>query len=583
MRRSPLVPFALATLVAAATLALAACGGGGDDPIDPQSEASTSALSVGHAGAFTLTLEKIGGTAAGGEAAAEINAYDAHSGRLFVTDGARGGVNVFDPSGITDLSAPASPAAFISVADIGATVNSVAVHDGLVAVAVESAPKTAPGRVAFYRADTLERLAVVTVGAQPDMLVFTHDGRRVLVANEGEPDSYGQPGSVDPEGSVSIIDVNRRGTTVAPVVRTADFRAFDGQVDALRARGVRIYGPGATAAQDLEPEYIALDPNGHLAYVVLQENNAVATVDIARAKVLGIQPLGLKDHSLPGQGLDPSDEDGGTDTNSGTPAVKIGSWPVMGMYLPDAIAAYRARGQTYLVTANEGDARADWPGFNEEVRVRAYCDKGLDPTVFAGATGDASDRLLKDSNLGRLRITRAPNGNDNGKNAAGQCNKLWSYGGRSFSIWRAADMMRVFDSGEDFERLTAAIAAQVGAPFKFNSGHDNDTLDSRSAAKGPEPEAVAVGEIRGRTYAFIGLERVGGIMVYDITDPFNARFESYINTRSGATGDLGPEGVSFVPAHRSPTGQPLVIVSHEVSGTTAVYRVVPAGSGGAPR
>jgi DNA-binding beta-propeller fold protein YncE len=583
MRRTPLVPYALASLLAAAVLTVTACGGGGDNALDPDAQASGGEAPLAAKGSFSLTLEKIGSTAAGGEGAAEINAYDSRTGRLFVTDGASGRVNVFDPSGVTDLSLPASPAAFISITDIGATVNSVAAHDGLVAVAVESGPKTSPGRVAFYRADTLERLAVVTVGAQPDMLVFTQDGRRVLVANEGEPDSYGQPGSVDPEGSISIIEVNRRGATLAPTVRTADFRAFNGQIDALRARGVRIYGPGATVAQDLEPEYIAIDPDGRMAYVVLQENNAVATVDIARAKILAIQPLGLKAHGQPGQGLDPSDEDGGTDTNSGTPAVKIGPWPVMGMYLPDAMAAYKARGQTWLVTANEGDARADWPGFNEEVRIRAHCDKGLDPAVFPGATGDATDRLLRDSNLGRLRVTLAPNGNDKGKNAAGQCNKLLTYGARSFSIWRAADMKRVFDSGEDFERLTAAIAEAVGAPFKFNSGHDNDTLDSRSPAKGPEPEAVAVGEIRGRTYAFIGLERVGGIMVYDVTDPFDARFETYINTRNGATGDLGPEGVSFVPAHRSPTGQPLVIASHEVSGTTAVYQVNVTGRGAMQR
>ncbi|MBL8346643.1 MAG: choice-of-anchor I family protein [Rubrivivax sp.] len=584
MRLTPLVPLTLASLVAT-TLLVTACGGGADDSLDLEAGTPPNATTLDTAGAgtFSLTLQKIGSTVAGGLAAAEINAYDARTGRLFVTDGANARVNVFDPRGVTDLGVPASPAAFISIADLGATVNSVAVHDGLVAVAVEAAPKTAPGVVAFYRADTLERLAVVTVGAQPDMLVFTRDGRRVLVANEGEPDSYGLPTSVDPEGSVSVIDLHVRGSTLIPTVRTADFRGFNGQIDALRARGVRIYGPGATVAQDLEPEYIALDPDGRLAYVTLQENNAVATVDIARAKVLAIQPLGLKDHNLPGQGLDPSDEDGGTDTNSGTPAVKIGNWPVLGLYLPDAMAAYKARGQTWLVTANEGDARADWPGFNEEVRIRAHCDKGLDPTVFPGATGDATDRLLRDSNLGRLRVTLAPNGNDNGKNAAGQCNKLLTYGSRSFSIWRAADMKRVFDSGEDFERLTAAIAEAVGAPFKFNSGHDNDTLDSRSPAKGPEPEAVAVGEIGGRTYAFIGLERVGGIMVYDVTDPFNARFETYINTRNGATGDLGPEGVTFVPAGRSPIGKALVIVSHEVSGTTAVYEVKVSRGGSSQR
>jgi DNA-binding beta-propeller fold protein YncE len=517
----------------------------------------------------SLTLTKIGGTEAAGLGGAEINAYDQHSRRLFVSNAAKGMVDVFD------LSNPAAPRliGMLDTRDLGPTVNSVAVHHGLVAVAVEAGPKTSPGSVALYRARDISRLAAVTVGAQPDMLVFTHDGQRILVANEGEPDSYGQPTSIDPEGSVSIIDLYGRKGGLEPRVRTADFRAFNDQIDSLRVQGVRIYGPGATVAQDLEPEYIALDPDGRLAYVVLQENNAVATLDIESARVLSIRALGLKDHGLPGQGLDPSDEDGGVDTNSGTPAVKIGNWPVKGMYLPDGIAAYKARGETYLVTANEGDARADWPGFNEEVRIRAHCDKGLDPSVFPGATGDAGDRLLKDSNLGRLRVTAAPNGNDSGKNAAGQCTKLWAYGARSFSIWRAADMTRVFDSGEDFERITAAIAAEAGAPFKFNSGHDNDTLDSRSPAKGPEPEGITVGRIGSRTYAFVGLERVGGVMVYDVTEPALVRFQTYLNTRSGPLGDLGPEGLTFVPADHSPNGKPLLIVSNEVSGTTAVLQI----------
>jgi DNA-binding beta-propeller fold protein YncE len=530
-----------------------------------------------------LTLEKIGGTAAAGLGASEINSYDPATKRLFVTNGALGTVDVLD---LADPTAPRL-AATLDISDLGSGANSVAVHDGLVALAVETSPKTDPGKVVFYRADNLARLAVVPVGAQPDMLVFSHDGRRVLVANEGEPNSYGFAGSVDPEGSISIIELNRRGRWhgqgqqhadahrpgIEPRVRTADFIVFNSQIDTLRAQGVRIYGPGASVAQDLEPEYIALDPDGRHAYVVLQENNAIATVDIQDARVLSIRALGLKNHSLPGQGLDPSDEDAGTDTNSGTPAVKIGNWPLQGMYLPDGLAAYKARGQTYLVTANEGDARADWPGFNEEVRIRAHCDKGLDPAVFTGATGNASDPLLKDSNLGRLRVTLAPNGNDSGKNAAGQCNKLWNYGARSFSIWRAADMTRVFDSGEDFERITAALAAEQGAPFKFNSGHDNDTLDSRSPAKGPEPEGVTLGEIAGRTYAFIGLERVGGVMVYDISDPAKAVFATYVNTRNGLEGDRGPEGLTFVPARQSPNGKPLLIVSNEVSGSTAVLQV----------
>lgn len=518
---------------------------------------------------LTLSLERIGGTAAAGLGAAEINAFDAGSLRLFVVNGARGNVDVLN------MANPASPAklATLDVSDLGGVVNSVAVHEGLVALAIEATPKTAAGKVAFYRADTLARIAVVTVGSQPDMLLFTPDGSRVLTANEGEPNSYGQADSVDPEGSVSVIDLNRTGLSINPAVRTADFRAFNTQLDALRAQGVRVYGPGASVAQDLEPEYIAIDPNGTTAYVTLQENNAIATLDITGARITAVRPLATRNFALTGQGLDPSDEDGGTDTNSGTPAVKIGNWPVTGLPLPDSIGAYTAGGQTYLVTANEGDARADWPGFNEEERVRSYCTAGLDPAVFPGATGDSTDRLLRDSNLGRLRITLAPNGNDNGKNAKGQCNKLMAFGTRSFSIWRANDLNRVYDSGEDFERITAERAAATGATFKFNSSHDNDTMDGRSPTKGPEPEGLALGRIGNQTFAFVGLERVGGVMVYDITDPVSPRFVTYLNPRNGVNGDTGPEGLSFVPATASPTGNPLLVVSHEVSGTTAIFNI----------
>jgi hypothetical protein len=398
-----------------------------------------------------------------------------------------------------------------------------------VALAIEASPKTSPGVVAFYSASDLSLLHSVPVGALPDMVAFTPDGRHLLVANEGEPNSYGQAGSVDPEGSVSVITVNRGGT---PVVATADFRAYNGQEDSLRAQGVRIYGPSASAAQDLEPEYIAISEDGKTAYVTLQENNAVATVDIATARVTAIKPLGTKDHRIAGMGLDASDEDGGSNTNSGSPAIRISPQPVKGLYLPDGIARYTVNGQSYLVTANEGDARADWPGFNEETRVRAHCSAGLDPTVFADA-----DKLILDSNLGRLRITSTPNGGSTGKNAAGQCTELYAFGARSFSIWDMS-LNRVFDSGDSFERHTSALPNVA-----FNASHDNNTADGRSAAKGPEPEGVVVAQFGTRHFAFIGLERVGGVMVYDVTIPGGASFVTYFNPRSGATGDRGPEGL----------------------------------------
>jgi hypothetical protein len=542
----------VAALGAALSLALgvSACGGSDAEPVDPTPQ--------------TLVLLRLGGLApvAGGPVvgAAEIPAYDADSKRVFLVNGAAATVDV------VDLADPVNPRR-IGTLDLGGTggaANSVAIYQGLVAVAVESTPKTNAGSVVFFRAADLTRLATVAVGALPDMLVFTPDGSRVVVANEGEPNSYGLPDSVDPEGSISIITVNRSGNAVAPSVRTADFRAFNTQATELRAGGVRIYGPGATVAQDLEPEYVTVSADGKTAYVTLQENNAIATVDLDAARVTAVRPLGLKNHNLAGMGLDPSDEDGGTDTNSGTPALKIGLWPVLGMYLPDAIASYQVGDQTYLVTANEGDARADWPGFNEEVRIRAHCSSGLDPLVF----GADAARLLFDSNLGRLRITSAPNGGDTGKNAAGQCTKLWTYGSRSFSIWRASDLSRVYDSGDSFEQITS------GSSFvAFNASHSDNTLDSRSSSKGPEPEGVVIGRFGSKTFAFIGLERVGGVMVYDITDPAAPKHVTYLNPRSGNTGDLGPEGLVLVPAAQSPNGKPLLIVGNEQSGTMAVIQI----------
>jgi len=536
-----------ATLIAAllSTIVLIGCGGS-----SAENEATPT----------SFTLSKIGGFGSALLGASEITAFDSKSKRLFVVNGANGSLDV------VDLADPSNPKVIqtISTAAFGGGVfNSVAVYDGLVAVAIEAAPKTSAGKVAFYDGQTLALLNTVSVGSQPDMLTFSPDGKFVITANEGEPNSYGAADSVDPEGSVSVITVNRGGT---PTVASADFKAYVGQEATLRAQGVRIYGPGANAAQDLEPEYVAVTEDSKTAYVTLQENNAVAIVDLASAKVTSIKPLGFKDHSIAGMGMDASDEDGGTNTNTGTPAVKIAQVPVKGMYQPDAIATYTAAGQTYFITANEGEARADWPGYSDETRVRAHCTAGLDPSVFADATN-----LILDSNLGRLRITSNPNGTSTGKNAAGQCTELWSFGARSFTIWNK-DMVRVFDSGDQIEQRTSALATA-----KFNSSHDNDTLDNRSPAKGPEPEGVTIGKIGNKNFAFVGLERVGGVMVYDVTVPSAPVFVTYFNNRAASgttlTGDRGPEGVLFISADKSPNGKPLLIVGNETSGTTAVLQL----------
>jgi hypothetical protein len=523
---------------------LSACGAGNNSAV-----ADTDPTPTG------MTLARIGEYGNGTLAAAEITAFDPSSKRLFVVNGALKTIDVLN------LSNPAAPVkvSTISVSAMGAGVNSVAIQNGIVAVAIEATVKTSPGTVAFYRASDLSLLSSATVGALPDMVAFTPDGKNLLVANEGEPNSYGQPDSVDPEGSISIVNVQNIAT---PVVRTAAFTSFNSQIASLRTAGVRIFGPGASVAQDLEPEYIAISPDGATAFVTLQENNALAIVDVASATVTKIKPLGFKDHNIAGAGLDLSDEDGAQNTNSGTPAVRIAPQPVKGMYMPDSIAHFTANGSGYLITANEGDAR-DYPGFAEEIRVGAHCKTfGLEPSIFT----DAGNQLL-DSNLGRLKITSTPNGGSDGKNASGKCTDLYSFGARSFSIWNTAGAL-VYDSGDQFEQRTKALSN-----VNFNASHDNNTLDSRSTAKGPEPEGVTVATFGTKTFAFIGLERVGGIMVYDITNPAAPVYATYINPRTGVTGDRGPEGLIVVSAANSPNGKPLLIVGNETSGSTAVYQI----------
>jgi DNA-binding beta-propeller fold protein YncE len=486
---------------------------------------------------------------------AEIVAHDPRTQRLFVINASAGTVDVLD------ISDPAHPTKvdWLPASATSGGVNSVAIRAGLVAVATDAPVKTDPGSVVFYDSRTLAKLAEVKVGAIPDMVTFTPNGRYLLVANEGEPSSYNQPDSVDPEGSISIIslagDIRRLD---ASRVRTAHFRAFNGRKAELQAAGVRIFGPNATVAQDLEPEYIAVSHDSRTAWVTLQENNALAIVDIDAAVVRDIVPLGLKDHMATGNAIDANDTDG----------IKIVSRPVKGMYQPDAIDAYQHRGETYLVMANEGDAR-EYTGLMEEVRVgnAAY------PLSWADAAAWKSN-----AQLGRLNVSRSTGDLD----GDGRFDEIHAFGARSFSI-RSASGALVFDSGDHMERLT-----EDRFPAHFNVSNHTNAFDSRSTSKGPEPEGVVLGKAFGRVYAFVGLERVGGVTVYDVTNPHAVAFEAYVNNRNFAlvpgpgtiapgaspdVGDLGPEGLTFIKEEDSPNGRPLLVVGNEVSGTTTIYAI----------
>jgi hypothetical protein len=520
--------------------------------------AAAPAAQAGRPGPTTPAFELVGRYAV--EGGAEVAAVSGT--RMYVLNGV--GIDIVD---ISDVSAPTYRATVdLSGAFPGAgSATSVAAHGRLVAVALPAASKTEPGTVVVL--DRFGRIrGSATVGSLPDMVVFDDDGERILVANEGEPEAYEPVDGIadpDPEGSVSVIDVERLLDGRRGAVRTIGFAEFNvgGPRAAELPAAVRVYGPGATVAKDLEPEYITVE--GDRAFVTLQENNAIAELDLKRHRVVAIRALALKDHSLPGQGLDPSDRDSTAVPNG--PSIAIGTWPVVGMPMPDAIASYRVGRSTFLVTANEGDARADWPGFDEEIRVGSK-DYVLDPTAFPNAA-----TLKQASQLGRLTVANVAGAAGGDLDGDGDVDRIQAFGARSASIW-AADGTLVWDSGDLFEQRTAATY-----PTFFNSTNDANEFDTRSDNKGPEPEGVAVGQVGRRTLAFVALERPGGFVVLDVTDPRRPAFVQYANSRdfsadpeTSAT-DAGPEVVRFVPANKSPNGKPLVVVSNEISGTVSLW------------
>lgn len=157
----------------------------------------------------------------------------------------------------------------------------------------------------------------------------------------------------------------------------------------------------------------------------------------------------------------------------------------------------------------------------------------------------------------------------------GDYDTLWASGSRSVTIFDAAGAV-VWDSGDAIEQTTAAAL-----PDDFNcNNNENGTFDGRSDNKGPEPEGMAVGEAFGTPYAVVALERIGGFMVWDLSDPTNPTEWGYVNLRDftgdaamGTADDLAPEGMLFIPDVQSPTGNPLLVVTHEVSGTVSIYEL----------
>jgi len=488
-----------------------------------------------------------------GEGGTEILAYDEKLKKAFVTNGAVKGFDIVSfenlksgtLTGITETTRVLlSSFGVDGVADI----TSIATHPtkNLIAISAVSDPKTERGYIIFATKDG-KFVKSVQVGALPDMVAFTPDGTKAIVANEGEPADNAENTSelIDPVGSISIIDV----ATYAHTELKFTEAMLDDKVR------MSYQGKGKSYLAQLEPEYVTVSADSKTAYVSLQENNAIATVDLVAGKILNVKGLGVKDYSAAGNELDAL-KDGN---------VKLEKQPILSFYMPDAIETFTVGANTYIITPNEGDAR-DYEGFSEDKKVEKITDKvKLIAEHYAGYTQAELDAFDL-TTLNDFKITT-----EDGKNAAGEYEALYGYGGRSFSIFNAKTMELVFDSGSDFESI---IANDPRLKPYFNVSNNNVDLDDRSNSKGPEPESVTTGEINGKTYAFIALERISGIMVYDLTNPSSPEYVTFVTSRDftkEVAGDVAPEGLRFISASKSPTGNALLAATHEMSGTVAVY------------
>lgn len=478
------------------------------DPIKPPSELKFSKIATFSNGS-------------GDEGFAEISAYDYKTKKLFIVNPNEDEISVWD------ISNPTSATKLSSI-PLSSTPNSVDVYDGLLAVAIENADKQANGVIATYDTETMTLQHTYHAGALPDMVSFSPNGKYLVAANEGEPnDDY----TVDPEGTITVIDLEKSE------INTLYFGNFNGT---MVGNDFRIFGPNASLSQDVEPEYVAISDDSKYAYVSLQENNGMAVVDLEAMTITQVFGLGTKDFSKIGNTMDASNRD--------DILGNFQNWPVLSYYHPDAITYAKIDGTGYIISANEGDAR-DYDGYSEEVRVK---DLMLDPDVFPNA-----EELQEDENLGRLKTTTA-NGDFDGD---GYFDQIYGYGGRSFTIWNTSGNV-VYDSGDEIGMKTFEIN-----PALFNN--DEGEADGRSDDKGAEPEAVTTLKVDGSTLLFVGLERTGGAMIYDISNPHSPEFLEWIVDPT----DVGPEGLLAIPASESPTGENLVILTHEVSNTISIYEI----------
>jgi len=472
---------------------------------------------------------------------AEIVVFNKDNNRIYMVNGALGSLDIVDAGSLRsgrfadmplykriDVSGMAQANGFV-FGDL--TSVAVSAKNQFLALAVHHTSYSQGGYIVIINYEG-EYIRHYSAGVQPDMICFSPDEKFILTADEGEPrEGYGAR-TIDPPGTVTIVNID---TNEVRIVGFDNFDNADARAAFLQSGGV--LNKGINPSLDFEPEYIVVSADSKTAYVALQEANAIAVLDIENGNFTAVHGLGFKDHNLPRNSLDVLRDN----------KVQLATQNLYGVYMPDGIAIASINGKSYILTANEGDAREWGSGANEYNDVTAFNVEGIRVDTLNASLKDGLDP-----------------------------EKTYLFGARSFSIWdfSSGRAVQVYDSGNEFETRTAALF-----PNNFNASHTNNELDSRSRSKGPEPEYVDVLTIGNKTYAIIGLERIGGIMVYDISNPSSPIFYDYINTRdfTGSSldimGDLGPEGICSVVAAESPTGKPVIFVANEVSGTITVFEL----------
>ena len=508
---------------------------------DYQAPSPTNALNLSLLSSFS------NGTA--GTNSAEIVAFDADVDRLFIAN------SIAAKLDIVNFSNPAAPVLISSISTTPyGNINSVVAHDSIVALAIENSNPQLNGSVVFldYNGNFLSQ---VTVGAMPDMITFNKNYTKILTANEGEPNAgY----TVDPEGSVSIVDLTPGIANLTNAnVTTIGLSAYNGQEATLIAQGIRVFSTSATVAQDLEPEYITISDDNTKAYVGIQEANALLTIDLTNNTIISLAALGYSPYGTgSNNALDASDQSG---------AILItGDLPIKGAYMPDALSFGTIGGQGYIFTANEGDSR-EFGTVVDANRINSTTFTNLDAAAFPDAS------ILKNSKfLGRLSALKYSGDTD----GDGDYDELHVMSGRSFSIRNATTGALVYDSKDLIEQIIANHPT-FAAIFNASNSTGTPSLKNRSDDKGPEIEGIHFQTINGKPYVFLALERIGGVMVFNVENPLSPVYVAYRNNRSTTLSgpDLGAEGIVTIPAAISPNGNDIVILANEVSSTLSIYQV----------